>query len=121
MSLDAWRCPNGHLMYPRHPRCRDCGGEPTEVVDLTDSVAEILTWTVSYATPPGVREPNPLAIVRFEIDGESVTALGGLTTDEVATGDRVRPVPVEELRDPHAGIRHIDSQSWDGYRFEPVD
>lgn len=121
MSLDAWRCPGGHLMFPRHPRCRDCGEPPVERVDLADREGEVVTWTVSYATPPGVRQPNPLAIVRFEVDGEAVQALGGLTTDEVESGDRVRPVAVEELRDPDAGIRTAAAQSWSGYRFEPVD
>jgi hypothetical protein len=46
--------------------------------------------------------------------------IGGLTTSEVAIGDRVRPRYVEELRDPDGGIREPRSQEWDGYRFEPV-
>jgi hypothetical protein len=32
----------------------------------------------------------------------------------------VRPVYVEELREPGAGIREPESQAWDGYRFEPI-
>ena len=120
MSLLAWRCDNDHLMYPSHHRCRVCGSEPSETVDLSERVGEIVTWTVSTATPPGVRSPNPLAIVRFEVDGTSVTAIGGLTTEDVAIGMRVRPVHVDILREPAAGIRHPDSQTWDGYRFEPV-
>lgn len=121
MSLEAHRCPNGHLTYPGHPRCPDCGRAQTETVDLTDRTATVVTWTVSAATPPGVRQPNPLAIVEFEVDGQAVRAIGGLTTDAVATGDAVRPVYVETLRDPDAGIRAADSQAWDGYRFEPVE
>ncbi len=91
-----------------------------EPVDLSDEVGEIVTWTVSYATPPGVREPNPLAIVEFDLDGETVRVLGGLTDDEVATGQSVVAVEVDETRDPEAGIRHPASQSWDGYRFKPI-
>jgi len=79
-----------------------------------------VTWTTSTATPPGVREPNHLAIVEFDIDGESVRAIGQLTTGDVETGDEVQPVYVDELREPGAGIREPESQEWDGYRFEPV-
>lgn len=121
MTLEASRCPNGHLMYPRHPRCRECGEEPTESIDLSDRIGEIVTWTVSYSTPPGVRDPNPLAFVEFEVDGDSVRVLGGLTTTEVETGQRVEPVHLDAVREPEAGIRHRDSQRWDGYRFRPVE
>ena len=120
MSLVAHRCERGHLTYPGHPRCPTCGEPQVETVDLTDRTATVVTWTVSTSTPPGVRQPNPIAIVEFDVDGDPVRAIGGLTTDGVETGDAVRPVHVEELRDPEAGIRDAASQSWDGYRFEPV-
>ena len=135
-SFDAHRCPNGHVSYPGHTRCPDCGEKQTETVDLADRTATVVTWTTSNATPPGVREPNHLAIVEFEVseshsdgpsdssdgvDGETVRALGQLTTAEgVEIGDEVEPVYAEELREPGAGIREPDSQAWDGYRFEPV-
>jgi hypothetical protein len=90
-------------------------------VDLADRTAEVVTWTTSTATPPGVREPNTLAIVEFDVEGTSVRVLAGTTTDEVETGDPVRPVHVDELREPGAGIREPASQAWDGYRFEPVE
>jgi uncharacterized OB-fold protein len=119
--LDAHRCENGHLSYPGHTRCPDCGAEQTETVDLSERTGEVVTWTTSTATPPGVREPNHLAIVEFEVDGEAVRALGQLTTaDGVDIGAAVEPVYCEELREPGAGIREPDSQAWDGYRFEPV-
>lgn len=120
MTFTAHRCPNGHLTYPAHPRCPTCGESQDETVDLTNREATVVTWTSSTATPPGVRAPNHLAIVEFTVDGETVRAIGQLTTDEVSIGDTVRPVHVEELRDPDAGIREPDSQSWDGYRFEPA-
>ncbi len=120
MSLEAHRCPNGHLTYPGHHRCPDCGEPQVETVDLADRTATVVTWTTSTATPPGVRGPNPLAIVEFDVEGEPVRAIGGLTTGGVETGDEVRPVHVEQLRDPDAGVRLAASQSWDGYRFEPV-
>ena len=120
MSFDAHRCSNGHLSYPAHPRCPQCGEEQVETVDLTERTATVVTWTTSTATPPGVRTPNHLAIVEFDVDGTPVRALGQLTTDDVEIGDAVRPVYVEELRDPEAGIREAASQAWDGYRFEPA-
>lgn len=139
MTLDAARCPNDHYHYPPHPRCPDCGERPTERIDLSEREATVVTWTNAYSTPPGVRQPNHVVIVEFDLseyeeaneersesDGEDaagrerVRAIGGLTTDDVAIGDRVRPVYVERLRDPNAGIRDPESQKWDGYRFEPV-
>ena len=121
MSLEAFECENGHLVMPDHPVCPDCGGAMTGTIDMSDRTATIVTWTTSTATPPGVRSPNHLAIVEFEVDGETVRTLGQLTTGDVETGDTVRPVYVDELRDPEAGIREAASQSWDGYRFEPVE
>jgi uncharacterized OB-fold protein len=124
MTLNAHRCPNGHLTYPGHELCPDCGEEQTETVDLSDEVGEVVTWTTNTATPPGVRQPNSLAIVEFEIGGESVRAIGQLAGDgeevDVEIGDEVRPVYAEELRDPDAGIREKESQEWDGYGFESV-
>ena len=119
MTMKATRYADGSISYPGHP-VGPGGAEPVETIDLSEYTAEVVTWTTSYATPPGVREPNTLAIVEFDVDGEPVRALGQVSTDEVATGDEVRPVYVEEVREPGAGIREPDSQSWDGYRFEPV-
>jgi len=120
-SLLAHRCPNGHLTYPSHQRCPECEEEQTGTVDLTTREGRILTWTTATTTPPGVREPNTLAIVEFEVDGQTVRVLGGTTTDDVSTDATVRPVYVEELRDPATGIRDAESQAWDGFRFEPVE
>jgi hypothetical protein len=133
MSLNAYRCPNGHVTYPGHELCPECGEEQTDEIDLSDRTAEVVTWTENTATPPGVRTPNALAIVEFEVSeaesasgsrtesdgGESVRAIGQLVEDaDVEIGDEVRPVYVEQLRDPDAGIRERESQEWDGFRFE---
>ena len=121
VSLDAHRCPNGHLTYPGHPRCPECGEPQEGTVDLSERTAEVVTWTTNTATPPGVRSTNSLAIVEFTVDGESVRAIGQLVEDaEVEIGDEVRPVYAEELRDPDAGIREKESQEWDGFRFDSV-
>lgn len=119
-ALRAVRYSDGTISYPGHPVGRN-GGKPIETIDLSDRTARIVTWTSSTATPPGVREPNHLAIVEFTLENEeSVRAIGQLTTDSVTIGDEVKPVYVESLRDPEQCIRVAASQSWDGYRFEPV-
>ena len=117
--MKATKYDDGTISVPSHPRGLS-GGEPVEEIDLTEHVATIVTWTTSQATPPGVRQPNHLAIVEFEVEGQAVRALGQLTTEEVEIGDEVTPVYVEELREPGAGIREPESQTWDGYRFEPT-
>jgi uncharacterized OB-fold protein len=119
-ALLARECPNGHLTYPEHARCPDCGEEQIGTVDLSERDGEVLTWTTVGASPTGVREPNTLAIVEFTIDDRAVRVIGGTTAD-VSVGQRVRPVFIEELREPDAGIRHRDSQRWHGYRFEPAE
>jgi len=119
-GLLASECPNGHLTYPDHARCPECGEQQTGTVDLSDREAEVLTWTTVGASPTGVREPNTLAIVEFAVGDRTVRMIGS-TTDDVSVGRTVRPVFVERLRDPDAGIRARESQSWSGYRFEPVE
>ncbi len=118
--MEAAQYPDGTILYPPHPIGPD-GNEPVDSVDLSEYTATVLTWTSSTATPPGVRQPNHLGIVAFDVDGESVRAIGQLTTDEIEIGDTVEAVYTEELREPGAGIREPESQSWDGYRFRPVE
>lgn len=117
-DFHAHECSNGHLTYPAHTCCPECGERQTGTVDLSNHTGEVRTWTKVTATPTGVRSPNTLAIVEFDIDGRSVRALGG-TTDAVSVGDEVVPVYVEQLRDPDRSIRQTASQVWHGFRFEP--
>ena len=128
MTFDAHVCPNGHATYPGHALCPECGEPQDNTVDLTDRTAEVITWTTSTATPPGVREPNTLAIVEFDVSDategpdsdDAVRAIGQATRDDIETGDAVEPVYVEELRDPDIGLKEPESTDWDGYRFDPV-
>ncbi len=116
--MKATKYDDGTITYPGHPVGPD-GGEPIEEIDLSEFTAEVVTWTTSTATPLGVRAPNHLAIVEFEVEGQPVRAIGQCT-EPVEIGQTVRPVYVDELREPGAGIREPESQEWDGYRFEPV-
>ncbi|WP_430505984.1 hypothetical protein [Haloparvum sp. PAK95] len=123
--LEAAKYENGAIAYPPH-RLGPGGADRVGTVNLAEYEAEVFTWTESTATPPGVREPNTLAIVDFDLgddyDGPPVRALGQIVADEdVEIGDTVEPVYAEELRDPEAGIREPDSQDWDGFRFRPVE
>jgi len=118
--LEAARYPDGSILYPPHPLGPD-GNEPVETVDLSEYTATVVTWTSSTATPPGVRQPNHLGIVEFDVDGEPVRAIGQLTTNDIEIGDEVEAVYADELREPGAGIREPESQSWDGYRFQPTE
>ena len=126
MTFDAHVCPNGHVTYPGHTLCPECGEPQTETIDLAERTGEVVTWTTSTATPPGVRQPNTIAIVEFDVSDvegitdDSVRAVGQVTTEDVETGDAVEPVYAEELRDPEAGIKVPESQAWDGYRFRPI-
>lgn len=119
-KMTAYRYPDGSLTYPGHPRGPG-GQRPVDTVDLSEYTADVITWTTSTATPPGVRQPNHLAIVEFDVDGEPVRALGQLAEANVDIGDEVAPFHVDELRDPEVGIRESDSQDWDGFRFRAVE
>lgn len=119
-TFEAAEYADGSITYPPHPVSSD-GAERTGTVDLREYTAEVVTWTTSTATPPGVREPNHLAIVSFDVEGESVRALGQVTTGKIEIGDEVEPVYAEELRDLEDGIREPASQDWDGFQFRPVD
>ena len=128
MTFDAHVCPNGHATCPGHALCPECGDPQEGTIDLTDRIGEVVTWTTSTATPPGVREPNTLAIIEFDVSDategpdsdDAVRAIGQATSDDIETGDAVEPVYVEELRDPDIGLKEPESTDWDGYRFDPV-
>jgi len=131
-TFEAAEYADGTVTYPPHTVSPN-GAERVGAVDLREYEGRVLTWTTSTATPPGVREPNALAIVEFEMDdaydGPAVRALGQIAergdgsgeTFDIDIGDRVEPVYADELREPGAGIREPESQNWDGFRFRPVE
>ncbi|ELZ59671.1 MULTISPECIES: hypothetical protein [Halorubrum] len=139
-TFEAAEYADGTVTYPPHTVGPN-GAERVGTIDLREREARVVTWTTSTATPPGVREPNTLAIVEFEMgdgyDGPPVRALGQIAPRDgadgsgegggedaeqfdVEIGDRVEPVCADELREPGAGIREPESQDWDGFRFRPI-
>ncbi|OYR82950.1 hypothetical protein DJ71_11105, partial [Halorubrum sp. E3] len=103
-TFEAAEYADGTVTYPPHNASPKNGAERVGTVDLREYEARVVTWTTSTATPPGVREPNTLAIVEFEMgddyDGPPVRALGQIAeredgsgeTFDVDIGDRVQPV-----------------------------
>ena len=89
-KLIVYKCPNGHLCYPKHRVCSKCGVSiGNETVDLSNLKGTIITWTKSMVPPPGVRKPNIIAIVEYHVEGETVALLGGVEGEYVSIGDTV--------------------------------
>ena len=78
-TFEAAEYADGTVTHPPHTVGPN-GAERVGTVDLSEREGRVVTWTTSTATPPGVREPNTLAIVEFEMgdgyDGPPVRALG---------------------------------------------
>jgi hypothetical protein len=111
---------DGSVGYPRHPIGPD-GHASRGEVSLLGVEGTVETWTRSTATPPGVRAPNLLAIVAFDVTGGPIRMLGQVEADSIAIGDRVRLGPVTQLRDPARALRPVAVQSYTGHRFVPVE
>ena len=114
------RYADGSVGYPAHPIGPDGAASTGEVV-LTGIAGIVETWTVSTATPPGVRAPNLLAIVSFDVDGGPIRMIGQVEAAAIAIGDRVRLGPPTQLRDPERALRPQGVQSYVGHRFVPVE
>ena len=111
---------DGSVGYPMHPIGPD-GHAPVGEVALTGRAGTVETWTESTATPPGVRAPNLLAIVSFDLPGGPVRMIGQVDADAVAIGDRVHLGPPTQLREPDSGLRPTAVQSYVGHRFVPAE
>ncbi|APW96914.1 hypothetical protein CHINAEXTREME_03630 [Halobiforma lacisalsi AJ5] len=103
----AFACPAcDHRWYYTRDRCSECGSERIDTYRL--ETGEVLATTTVHATPPNVRSPNRLGLVRF--DGVSLVAqLEG----DVSTGDDVRFGECTVLRGNGDGIP--------GRRLEPME
>lgn len=92
----------GNRWYYTRERCPECRSTAVDSYRLRQG--EVVTATTVHATPPGVRSPNRLGLVRFE---HGVTLIAQLRDDSSA-GDAVRFGEVSALRDgdrPASGPR----------------
>ncbi|MFC3476783.1 PhlB family protein [Halobacterium litoreum] len=80
-------------------RCPSCGGTDFASVEVGEGV--VVATTVSRVTPPGVREPNHLAIARFG----DVQVTAQVADEELTAGDAVVLAGDYELRDGERGPR----------------
>lgn len=79
--------------YYTRSRCPNCRSTSFESYPL--ETGRVLATTVVHATPPDVRSPNRLALVRFD----DVTLVAQLGDETIATGDAVEFGDLEALRD----------------------
>jgi uncharacterized OB-fold protein len=107
-NLIAFKCKNcDTITYPKRLVCPSCKGKEFEEYPLPDE-GKIMTFTRLWAIPEGVeRLPLTLAIVDF--DGK-VRITGQVLSEDIKTGDRVRPV--------WGHIRKIRGREIQGFRFE---
>lgn len=106
--LVGYKCKRcGTVAYPRRFLCSSCRGKDFEEYPLGDE-GKIVTFTKLWAIPEGIEQiPLTLAIVEFE---GKVRVTGQVLSEEVKTGDRVRPV--------WGHVRKIRGKEVQGFRFE---
>ncbi|UHQ98455.1 OB-fold domain-containing protein (plasmid) [Natrinema zhouii] len=94
----------GNRWYYTRERCPECRSTSVDSYRLREGA--VVTATTVHATPPGVRSPNRLGMVRFDGDVTIVAQLG----DDSSAGDTVQFGAVEVLRDgdrPVSGPRLV--------------
>lgn len=91
---DVLECVNcGARTFYRKERCPECGCD--RFAEREPGVGELVSTTRVHVTPPGVREPNALGLVRFRDGGNVIVQL----EDELEVGDTVRLVNGYALRE----------------------
>jgi len=109
-TLVGFKCKKcGTVAYPKRFLCPSCKAKDFEEYPLGDE-GRVVTFTKLWAIPEGIeRLPLTLAIVEF--DGK-VRVTGQVLSDEIKTGDKVRPV--------WGHVRNIRGKEIQGFRFERV-
>ena len=109
-DLVAFKCKKcGKISYPKRLLCPSCRGKEFDHYPLTGE-GRIVTFTKLWAIPEGI-EQSPLTLAIIEFDGK-VRVTGQVLSEEIRTGDRVRPV--------WGHIRKIRGREIQGFRFEPA-
>jgi uncharacterized OB-fold protein len=83
----------GNRWYYTRERCSKCRSTAVHSYQLREGT--VVTATTVHATPPGVRSPNRLGMVRFDGDVTIVAQLG----DDSSAGDTVEFGSVTVLRE----------------------
>jgi len=109
-TLIGFKCKKcGAVAYPKRFLCPSCKAKDFEEYPLGDE-GRVVTFTKLWAIPEGIeRLPLTLAIVEF--DGK-VRVTGQVLSEEIKTGDKVRPV--------WGHIRKIRGKEIQGFRFERI-
>ena len=108
--LIGFKCKKcGAMTYPKRLICPSCKGKDFNEVSLSDE-GKIVTFTKLWAIPDGIEQlPLTLAIAEFN---DKVRVTGQVLSEEIKTGDRVRPT--------WGHIRKIRGKDIEGFRFERV-
>jgi len=109
-KLTGFKCKKcGTIAYPKRFLCSSCKGRDFDEQPLGDE-GRVVTFTKLWAIPEGI-EQLPLTLAIIEFDGK-VRVTGQVLSEEVETGDRVRPV--------WGHIRKVRGKEIQGFRFEPI-
>jgi len=104
----GYRCKRcGAVAYQRRLLCSSCRGKDFEEYPLGEE-GKVMTFTKLWAVPEGI-EQIPLILAIAEFEGK-VRATGQVLSEELKTGDRVRPV--------WGHVRKIRGKEVHGFRFE---
>ncbi|MFT4946260.1 MAG: putative OB-fold protein [Natronomonas sp.] len=102
----AFVCPAcDHRWYYTRARCPECAHDEPSTYEL--GTGDVVATTTVEVTPPDVRSPNRLGLVRFE----AVQLIAQLEGEEVSVGDTVEFTGEYQLR---------DGQEFTGPRLSPV-
>lgn len=82
----------GNRTFYRKDRCPECGGN--RFAKWEPGIGEVVSLTRVHVTPPGVREPNTLGLVKFDDGTNVIVQLEG----EVEVGDEVQLTDDRVLR-----------------------
>ncbi|MDJ1433706.1 OB-fold domain-containing protein [Halostagnicola sp. A-GB9-2] len=94
----AFRCTNcSSSWYYTRGRCLDCGSSSFETYRL--GPGRVVATTTVHATPPGVRTPNHLGLVRFD---DGVSLIAQLESSGVSVGESVGFGEIVTLREGDA-------------------
>lgn len=107
-AMVGFKCKTcGAIVYPKRFICPSCKAKDFDEYPLGEE-GRVVTFTRLWAIPEGI-EQLPLTLAIVEFDGK-IRVTGQILSEEIKTGDRVRPV--------WGHIRKIRGKEIQGFRFE---